>query len=190
MRNTILKALFGTAVIILAVAVINVRADVRFGLSADDAGLNGFYLSISEYNRVPQKDVIVIRNHGIPDEELPVVFFLANKANVKPETVYKLRLQRMSWMEVALRLRLAPQVFVINTHDKFRPHYGNVFRFTDREIIERVNYRFVSDCHKYRPEVVTKIKDKHILFKGKESNFKNKTKIVYKYKIQEKKHKR
>jgi len=190
MRSTILKALVGTAVIILAVAVINVRADVRFGISADASGVNSFYMSVSEYNRVPHRDVIAVRNHGIPDEELPVVFFLASKANVRPEAVYRLRLQRMSWMEVALRLRLAPQVFVINTHDKFIPHYGKPFRFTDREIIERVNYRFVSDYHNCRPEAVTKIKDRHISFKGKENSFKNKSKIVYKYKIQEKKHTR
>lgn len=188
MKSTILKALVGTAVIILAVAVINVRADVRFGISADASGVNSFYMSVSEYHNVPHRDVIAVRNHGIPDEELPVVFLLASKANVKPEAVYRLRLQRMSWMEVALRLRLAPQVFVINTHDKFRPYYGKTFRFTDREIIERVNYRFVSDYKNCRPDVVIKIKDRNRSFKEKESNFINKSKIVYKYKMKEKKH--
>ena len=192
MKSTILNALVGTAVIILAVAVINIRADVRFGISADDSGVNGFYMSVSEYNNVPHRDVIEARNHGIPDEELPVVFFLASKANVRPEAVYRLRLQQMSWMEVALRLRLAPQVFVINMYDKdvFRPHHENVFRFTDREIVERVNYRFVSDYHNCRPEIVTDMRNRHMSFKDKDSHFRNKSKIVYKYKMQEKRHRR
>jgi len=183
MRSTILKALVGTAVIILAVAVINVRADVRFGISADDSGLNGFYMSVSEYNRVPHRDVIAVRNHGIPDEELPVVFFLASKANVRPEAVYRLRLQRMSWMEVALRLRL--------NHDIFYTQRAYHRRgLSDIEIIRIVNINTISNYHNCRPEIVTDMRDRHMSFREIDSHFRNKSKVVYKYKIHEKKHRR
>ncbi len=183
MRNTILKALLGTAVIVLVVTVINVRADVRFGISAGESGLNGFYMFVSEYNRVPQQEVIFMKSYGITDEELPVVFFLSAKAGVKPETVIKLRQRGFSWMRTALKLKLNPEIF-------YSGRVRNSHNLSDFEIVRIINTRAISGYHNCRPEMVERMRDNHMTFKEIDSHFREKTKTVYKYKMHEKKHKK
>jgi len=182
MRNTILKALLGTAVIVLVVTVINVRADVRFGISAGESGLNGFYIFVSEYNRVPQEEVIFLKNYGISDEELPVVFFLSEKAGVKPEAVIKLRQRGFSWMKTAKKLKLNPEIFYSGRmHDRCG--------LSDFEIVRIINTRGISEYHNCRPEIVDKMRGNHMTFREIDSQLREKTKSVYKYKMREKKHK-
>lgn len=183
MRNTILKALLGTAVIILVVTVINVRADVRFGLSANESGLNGFYMFVSEYNRVPQEEVIFLKSYGITDEELPVVFFLSSKAGVRPETVIKFRQRGFSWMKTALKLNLHPGIF-------YSGRMHNRYALSDFEIVRLINTRAISDYHGCHPEMIDKMRDNHMTFREIDRDLREKARTVYKYKINEKKRKK
>ena len=55
------------------------RAGIDIGISADESGIKDFYLAIGDHYKQPEKEIIVVRERGIPDEELPVVFYLASR---------------------------------------------------------------------------------------------------------------
>ena len=50
------------------------------GVSPGDEALNGFLLAVGDYYRIPQKEIIIIRERGIPPYEIPVALFIAKRA--------------------------------------------------------------------------------------------------------------
>ncbi len=65
-----------SALVVLFIPVLT-YAGYDFNLSVSEEG-GGFSFSVSNYYRVPEKEVI-IREKGIDDDELPVVFFHSKK---------------------------------------------------------------------------------------------------------------
>jgi len=150
------------------------RAEVNFGLSIGDDGIKGFYLAIGEHYRVPEREVVVVRERNIPDEELPVVFFLARETGVAPETIVKLRLGGKSWMDITLQLGRAADVFYVPiVHDPGPPYgkaYGyykkhdrrhwNEIRLADADIVNFVNLKFICERYSCPPDDVIKLRGK------------------------------
>lgn len=153
---------------------INVNAAVSIGMTVTDDGLKNFYFSIGEFFKIPEKEVIVVRQHGIPDEEISVVFFLAGKANVPPGQIIKWRIHnRWSWMKIVSKLRLSPEIFYIAIDTPIRGgYYGKIYEYyqqpkikwkkiklTDAEVINCVNLHFISGYYGYKPVQVIKMRD-------------------------------
>jgi hypothetical protein len=150
------------------------RAEVNVGLSIGDEGIKGFYLAIGEHYRVPEKEVVVVRERNIPDEELPVVFFLARETHVAPETIVKLRLGGKSWMDITLQLgRTAEMFYVPIVHDPGPPygkayghykkhdrHHWNEIRLADNDIVNFVNLKFICERYSCPPDDVIKLREK------------------------------
>jgi len=148
------------------------RAGVDVGLSVDEDGIKGFYLAIGEHYRVPEREVVVVRDRNVPDEELPVVFFLARHASVEPAAIVKLRLGGMSWMDIALHFSLSPSIFFIefdrdpgppygkawgHFRNREKAHWGDI-RLPDADIINIVNLKFVSEKYGCSPAEVVKMR--------------------------------
>jgi hypothetical protein len=145
----------------------------NLGVSIGNEGVNGFHLSVGEYYRVPEREVVVVRKRGIPDEELPVVFLLAARARVAPGAIIDLRLGGMSWMDITLRHRLSPEIFYVPVNGgKIGPPYGNAYghykkhpknewkkiRLPDRDVVNMVNLKFMSEHYGYAPEKVMQMR--------------------------------
>jgi hypothetical protein len=142
-------------------------AQTSFSLSIKDPE-SGFAFSISNFYNVPQKEVIIIKERGIPDEELPVVFFIASKAKVKPQIIIDLRLKGLSWMDISLKFGLTADVYYVPVKGKVGPPFGKAYghfkkhhkhkwkdiRLDDDDIINLVNIRFISDYHGIEPDIV------------------------------------
>jgi hypothetical protein len=108
----------------------------------------------------------------IPDEELPVVFFLAKHAQVSPGVIIKLRLGGMTYMEICLKHGLTAEVFYVPMKRTPGPPYGKAYghfkkkkkndwgtiRFTDIEIANFVNLKFISSHYGYSPDEVAKMR--------------------------------
>lgn len=139
------------------------------GVSGGSNGIEGFNISIGDYYHVPEREVIVIHARGIDEEELPVVFFLAQRAHVPPEAIVNLRLGGMSWMAITLHFGLSPDIYYvpIDIHRYGPPpghYYGYYHRYPhggwgrnilhDRDIVNQVNLRFLSEHYRYAPEQV------------------------------------
>lgn len=150
-----------------------VSAEVKMGIAVNNRGLNSFYLSVGNYHRVPEKEVIAVKQRGIPDEELSAVFFIAAKAGVHHDEIIKLRIKKWSWMRIAQRYRIDPAVFYVPVKTKVVGKvYGRPYsyyakpqarwkhiRLNDADIVNCVNLRFITEHYGYDPDEVIKMRE-------------------------------
>ncbi len=135
----------------------------------------GFYLSVGSYYRVPEAEVLMVRDrYHLADEELPVVFFLAARAQVAPSVIVGFRLRKLSWLDIAFRYNLTPDIFYVPvTSERIGPPYGRAYGYfkkyrarrewrrivlSDREVVDLVNLRFMSEFHKTTPEKIMQMR--------------------------------
>jgi hypothetical protein len=141
------------------------------GVSGGSNGIDGFEISVGQYYHVPEQEVIVVHERGIHEEELPVVFYLAKRAHVAPGAVVDLRLDGMSWMDITLHFGLSPEIYYVPVKvERHGPPYGNAYGYykkhpkgdwrrsdlRDRDIVNQVNLKFISEHHRYAPDRVMK----------------------------------
>jgi hypothetical protein len=155
--------------------------DVNVGVSVSDGRLQGFYLAVGEHYGVPVPHVVEVHEHrGCSDEELPVVFFLAARAHVAPAAIIDLRIRKMSWFDIAFHYHLRPEIFFVPVSvEHIGPPYGHAYGYyrkygpagdwkkvtlTDREVVDLVNLRFMSEHYRMAPETV-------MAMRGHESRF-------------------
>jgi hypothetical protein len=138
------------------------------GVSGGNEGISSFNLSIGDYYHVPEREVVVVHERGINEEELPVVFFIAQRARVSPEAVVDLHLRGMNWMDITLHYGLSPEIYYVPVRQG--PPYGNAYGhykrhpkggwqkndLRDADIVNQVNLKFISEHHRYSPEQVMK----------------------------------
>jgi len=167
----ILLVFFSLIIILQSSLVPKSEASVELGISIGDEGLRSFYLAVGDYYKVPQRDVIIVSERGIPYEEVPVVFFISGRAHVAPEVVIDLRLRGMSWMDITLRFGLTPEIYYVPV--RVGPPYGKAYGyymnkpkkewkkmiFKDSDIINLVNLKFVSEHNKFLPREVIKMRE-------------------------------
>ena len=151
-----MKRILITAIFSAACATAQVQAGAAF--SGD--GLKSFYFAVGNYYHVPEREVIVIRERSIPPEEIPVVYFIAQRARVAPAAVVDFRLRGRSWWDVAVHFGVNPTVYYFDggpPYGKAWGHYkktGKVVMLRDPEIIDGVNVHFLSGYHRVPPDVV------------------------------------
>lgn len=147
-----------------------VVSDVSVGVSISDGELKGFHLAVGEFYEAPHKEILALRAMDIPDDELPVVYFLARRAHVAPAVIIKLRLGGTSWMEIGLHFGLAADIFHVPVEGSPGPPYGKAFghfkkhkkkdwhtiRLSDNDIVNLVNLQFVSQHYGFSPDEVIK----------------------------------
>ena len=130
-----------------------------------------FDLSIGDYFRIPEEEVVFIRQKIIDEEELPVVFFLSARARVHPDVIVGLRMKGYSWMDITRHYRLSPEIYYVpvkkeNLHWQEGQPYGNAYgnsrnkkdwkkiTFSDREVVDQVNLKFLTQRYNYPPETI------------------------------------
>lgn len=148
------------------------RADTQLGLAVGDDGVKSFYLAVGDYYRAPEKEVVVVRERSVPDDELPVVFFLARRASVSPQVIVDMRLGGKSYMDISLHYGLSPEIFYIPVAVDPGPPYGKAYgyyknkprkqwkeiRLGDSDIVNLVNLRFLSEHYSCAPDKVIRLK--------------------------------
>ena len=163
---------FSAGIFFFLIAPLHTQSQVSTGISFGTEGVQGFYLAIGEYYHVPERQVIVIHERHIPDEELPVVFYIARRAHVAPEAVMDLRLSGKSWWEITMYYRMGPEIYYVPVDYDPGPPYGRAYGYykhkprkqwrsmalTDVEVVDLVNLRFVSDHYGYRPHDVIRMR--------------------------------
>ena len=194
------RAIRLTLVLTLICSLVSVaEAWMDFGISIGDDGLKGFYLSIGDYYKVPQREVLIIKGRKIPDEEIPVVLFIAKKANVTPKTIINLRISGKSWMDITFHFGLSPEIFYVPVREVKGPPYGKAYGhfkkkpkkewksivLGDDDVINFVNLKFTSEYHNCSPEEVIRMRKEGKSFveiNGKVKKAKNKEKAENKQK--------
>ncbi|MBI5267909.1 MAG: hypothetical protein HY851_11820 [candidate division Zixibacteria bacterium] len=167
------SALFLAAIIGVLGWVTIAGAQVNAGISITDDGIKSFYLAIGQTYNVPEREVYAVRERRIPDEELPVVFFIARRARVEPKTVIEFRLGNHSWFEVSRHFGLGADAFYIECREVPKGPHGKAFgyyrnrprsewkdiRLGDDDIVNLVNVRFVMDRYHYPAEEVFRMRE-------------------------------
>jgi len=166
--------------VFIAVIMLTTTASVResdaggdMGVSIAGEGLSGFFLVVGDYYRVPQKEIIIIRERGIPPYEIPVVLFIAKRARVAPDVITVLRLRDNAWLHTTLRFGLGPEIFYFPVGGVVRdPPYGRAYGYykhkpkkewktillRDDDIINLVNLKLMSEHYGYPPEKIIKMR--------------------------------
>lgn len=149
-------------------------AGVDVGVSIGEEGLRSFYLAIGDYFRVPQREVVVIRERHVRDHEIPVVLFLAKHARVEPRIIIDMRLGGRSWMDIIFHYHLSPEILYVPVHEVKGPPYGKAYGhykkhkhnkkwkakdLDDDDVVNLVNLRFVSEHYGYSADAVVKMRE-------------------------------
>ncbi|MCH7691403.1 MAG: hypothetical protein IIA17_10220 [candidate division Zixibacteria bacterium] len=172
MKSTkVLSALLLTFILTAGVAR---PAEVSFGLSGDQDGLKSFYLSVGEHYSAPEAEIMVVRKHNIPDDEMPVVFFISRHGDVDAGLVVKLRSEGKSWFEISAHFGLSPEVYYVSFERDPGPPYGkawgyyknkkrkdwNKIHLSDGDVVNFVNIKFMSERYGYSPDEIVKMRGK------------------------------
>src|SRR5580658_2475783 len=126
---------------------------------------NNFHLAVMDYFRVSEQQVTDAEQSGISEEELPVVFFIAQRTNLGPEAVTTVHSGGLNWMQVAYHFRLNPLIFYsfFTGHPAHAPlekaygeykHRQNNFSLTDSDAGNRVNLKFLSEYYGRDPKEI------------------------------------
>lgn len=140
-------------------------AEISAGISIGSDGIESFHFAIADHYRVPRSTVVAVRAKKIPDDELPVVFFFAERARVSPEAIVELRLGGKSWMEIGLRFGIPAEVFYVEVEGDHGPPYGRALghfrnrerarwseiRLSDEDIVCLVQLKFLAARHGCSP---------------------------------------
>jgi len=157
-----------------AIALVSPRAqaEISAGVTLDEDGIKSFRLAIGDHYGVPEKEVLVVHERKIPDEELPVVFFVAKQAGVAPSVIVQLRLGGKTWMEISNRFGLTAELFYIAFDKDPGPPYGKAWghfkknkrdqwksiQLVDADIINLVNLKFMAERLGCTPGEIVKLR--------------------------------
>jgi hypothetical protein len=143
------------------------RAQVQVGVAVGGGG-DSFHLAIGNYYHAPADQVLVCQQQHIPDEEQPVVFYVAQQARVAPGVIIDLRAHGMPWVDILHRYRLSPRIFYVPIHgsvygtpyERYYAYYhgGRRVRLVDADIVNMVNLRFASEYYHHTPEEVIRLR--------------------------------
>lgn len=133
--------------------------------SAGDLGplepLADLHRAVRESLGLPEPLIVRLLEQGAPDEHLPVIGLIAERAHVSPEKVFDLHRGGLSWIDVSIRLGVGPEIFYVPIERDPGPPYGkawgyykktprskwNTIRLSDREVVDLAN---LSLCvHRY-----------------------------------------
>jgi hypothetical protein len=149
--------------------------DVRIGISINDGKLSHFYFSIGDYYRIPVEKVIIVKKRYpfILDEELPIVFLISKYRGIEPDIIIKMRKRGYSWYSIMIHFDLYPERLFKKYIVVYGPPYGKawgyykhhpkrekVIVFTDRDIIELANIKFLAEYHHKTPDEIIYYKKK------------------------------
>ena len=104
---------------------------VDLSISVADGELRSFYLAVSYHYGITAEDVVAVKErHRFSNEELPVVYYLAARARVKPSAIIDLRMNHMSWLDISFRYGLTPEIFFIPLIvENVGPPYGKAYGY-------------------------------------------------------------
>ena len=151
-------------------------ADAQTAYSVS-ASIGNFHVAVSNYYHVPEREVIVVRERRIPDDELPVVFFIAQRARVPVARIVDMRLRGDSWWDISVRFGLGADVYYVPVAVRSGPPYGRAYghykkprkqwgtiALTDADMVNLVQLRFISEHYHIAPERVVEMRERNVDF--------------------------
>jgi hypothetical protein len=122
------------------------------------AQIGNLHVAVANYYHVPEREVVVVHERHIPDDDLPVVFFIAREAHVAPARVIELREHGRSWWDISVHYGLRPDIYYVPVAYDPGPPYGHAYGhykkpktewrtivLSDADVVNLVQLRFLSE---------------------------------------------
>jgi hypothetical protein len=122
---------------------------------------DAYFRAVAEFFRLPAPEIAILRDWGIPADEVPVVLFVANRAGVSPEALVALRESGQRWESLVVRYRVSAEVLHLPVPDgdsagrlqalyeRYRStplSQWSALALSDGEVIALVNVRLLSQA--------------------------------------------
>ena len=173
MRKSMFTIVLASSLVTLAPSLGADRAFAQTAFSVS-AHIGDFHVAVANYYQVPEREVIVIRERRIPDDEIPVALFIARHAGVPWGRVVDMRLRGDSWWDISVRLGVSPEVYYVPVavvsgppYGRALGHYKNKHRkewrtivLTDADVVNLVELRFLSEHYHVAPERIIELRGK------------------------------
>lgn len=167
-------AVLASSLVTLGASIAADRADAQTAFSVS-AHIGDFHVAVANYYHVPEREVIVIRERRIPDDEIPVALFIARHAGVPWARVVDMRLRGDSWWDISVRLGVSPDVYYVPVAVVSGPPYGRALGhykkkhrkewrtivLTDADVVNLVELRFLSEHYRVPPERIIELRGKN-----------------------------
>ena len=173
MRKSTFTIVLASSLVTLAPSLGADRAFAQTAFSVS-AHIGDFHVAVANYYHVPEREVIVIRERRIPDDEIPVALFIARHAGVPWTRVVDMRLRGDSWWDISVRLGVSPEVYYVPVAVVSGPPYGRALGhykkkhrkewrtivLTDADVVNLVELRFLSEHYHVAPERIIELRGK------------------------------
>jgi hypothetical protein len=131
------------------------------------AQIGNFHVAVANYYHVPEREVVVVHERHIPDDDLPVVFFIAREAHVPTTRIIEMREHGRSWWDISVHYGLRPDVYYVPVAYDPGPPYGHAYGLykkprsewhrivlSDSDVVNLVQLRFLSEHYAIPAEKV------------------------------------
>ncbi len=169
-----------TCTVVLAFSFVTLTASMNAGRAhaqtpfSVSAHIGDFHVAVANYYHVPEREVVVIRERRIPDDEIPVALFIARHASVPWGRVVDMRLRGDSWWDISVRLGVSPEVYYVPVAVVSGPPYGRALGhykkkhrkewrtivLTDADVVNLVELRFLSEHYRVPPERIIELRSR------------------------------
>jgi hypothetical protein len=134
-----------------------------------DASKDTLHTALRDYFKVTEDQIDSLLKTPVPDEEMPIVLFIAQRAGVDPGSVLVVWSSGLNWMQTAHHFGLNPWLFFIpiqgdlkNTPYLKPYHYfkdrNNRVRLSDDDMINLVNLKFIAEQYNRDPKEIVQLR--------------------------------
>ncbi len=121
--KTIGKVALAMAASAILVLPVKAQPRVNFWLQIGTPPANRFYVSLSEYYDVPYRDIYVMHEAGVVDDDIPVILYIYTNSHYSLRQIYSLRLRGATWDN------LSNWCGVPLYREHFGPPYGRAYGY-------------------------------------------------------------
>ena len=163
-----MKRMLLVALLALAAGPARAGLDWTAGISLSDGDRTFVNLSVGHFDADPVVVTPVLRRLPHPEENLPVLLFLARESGRAPDYILDLRLRGLSWWDITLRLGVPPSRVYYAVPADPGPPYGKAWGYwrkhpharkgtviiNDREFCDIVGAQVVGKAYGVSPRSV------------------------------------
>jgi len=134
--------------------------------------LADLHRAVHESLGLPEPLIVQLLEAGTPDDQLPVVGFLARELGRVPEEIARLHREGLSFLDITLRFGKGPELFYVPFERDPGPPYGkawgyyrnkprsewNQIRLRDSEVVDLVNLRLARDYYGVSADQVVRLR--------------------------------
>jgi len=164
--------------LVLCASVVPARAAVFYDVTLD-LGLSDdarIFLNVTNDFFAPPPAVAVelVRRCPVPEDDYPVILYLARVSKRPPQEILRLRVDYLSWSDIMDRLNIPPSVLFVGIDRDPGPPYGKAWgswrkhrrgegmRLRDRDVAELVKLQIAARYQRVSPYTIVSVRQKGI----------------------------